>query len=82
EGAMTRFAWQTDEGWQTPPMASKLVGARIRAGQRLRLETPGGGGYGPPGDRAADAIARDRALEFTTEGAIAHPYATRPEDHA
>ncbi|MEM7746165.1 MAG: hydantoinase B/oxoprolinase family protein, partial [Pseudomonadota bacterium] len=47
EGAMTRFAWQTDEGWQTPPMASKLVGARIRAGQRLRLETPGGGGYGP-----------------------------------
>ncbi len=82
EGAMTRFAWQTEEGWQSPPMASKLVGARIGAGQRVRLETPGGGGYGAPEDRAADAITRDRALDFTTEGAVAHSNTTRPEDRA
>ena len=35
-----------------PPMASKMVGVKLQAGgQRVRLETPGGGGYGPPEER-------------------------------
>ncbi len=32
---------------------------RIEAGQTLIFETPGGGGFGPPTDRARDAVARD-----------------------
>ncbi len=33
--------------------------ARIKAGQRLVFETPGGGGYGPPENRDPEALARD-----------------------
>ena len=38
----------------------------IRNGQRLRLSLPGGGGYGAPGDRSQEAIARDLAAGFIT----------------
>ena len=40
-------------------MPPNRPGAPIRAGQSMRLETPGGGGFGPPGERDPDAIARD-----------------------
>ncbi len=63
---MTRFSWQTEAGWQSPPLTSKLVDARLAQGRRLRLETPGGGGYGPAAERDPDAIARDLALGFVT----------------
>ncbi len=63
-GAMTRFSWETEKGAKAPPMASKLVDARLAQGQRLRLETPGGGGYGAASERDADAIIRDRALGY------------------
>ena len=33
--------------------------SRIPAGERLVLEFPGGGGFGPPDDRAPEAVARD-----------------------
>ena len=68
DAAMTRFAWQTEAGWVHPPMASKHVGAQIRCGQRVRLETPGGGGYGDPARRPAEKRARDRALGYVTSG--------------
>jgi N-methylhydantoinase B len=66
EGALNRFAWQTAEGWASPPMASKVVGVQIRRGQRVRLETPGGGGWGDPAARDAAAIARDLRLGYVT----------------
>lgn len=34
-------------------------GAPLRAGQSMRVETPGGGGFGPPAERDPEAIARD-----------------------
>ncbi|HUZ63337.1 MAG TPA: hydantoinase B/oxoprolinase family protein [Acetobacteraceae bacterium] len=65
-GALNRFTVHTPGGEVTPPMASKLVGCRIGRGDWLRLETPGGGGYGPPSERSAGAIARDVALGYAT----------------
>ncbi|MEO0820560.1 MAG: hydantoinase B/oxoprolinase family protein [Pseudomonadota bacterium] len=65
-GAMTRFSWQGEDGDKAPAMASKLVDARLAAGRRLRLETPGGGGYGPAEARDPAAAARDRALGYVT----------------
>ena len=59
--ALNRFVYDTPEGKQTPPLVSKVVDVKIAKGQRVRLETPGGGGYGPPtrarprGDRARRA---------------------------
>jgi N-methylhydantoinase B len=69
-GALNRFAWQSGEGWETPPMASKAVGVRIAQGGRVRLETPGGGGWGDPKARSREAVARDIRLGFVgAEGA-------------
>ena len=68
-GAKNRFSFPTATGRGEPPMASKMTGLRIAKGDRLRLETPGGGGYGDPATRAPDAIARDLRLGYTTKDA-------------
>ena len=44
--ALNRFIYETDQGETTPPMVSKVTDIRIRHGQKVRLETPGGGGFG------------------------------------
>jgi N-methylhydantoinase B len=46
----------------------------LRRGERLRLETPGGGGYGPPAERARDAVRRDLALGLIGEKAARRDY--------
>lgn len=61
EAAVNAFTYEQDDGWHTPPLVSKMRGIRLAQGQAVRLETPGGGGYGAPGERAPDAIARDVA---------------------
>jgi N-methylhydantoinase B len=65
-GAFNRFVYKKSDGEYTPPFASKLVGVRLAKGERVRIESPGGGGYGPPHERARDAIARDLALGYET----------------
>ena len=67
EGAMNHFEYQQDDGWHEPPMASKMLGMALKRGQCVRLETPGGGGYGAPADRDPAAVARDVALGFISE---------------
>jgi N-methylhydantoinase B len=66
--ALNRFRWQTGEGWAEPPMASKITGVKLKQGQRIRLETPGGGGWGDPARRPAAARARDRAEGYVGAG--------------
>lgn len=39
----------------------------LRQGQIVVLRTPGGGGFGPPGDRSTTAIEEDRRLGYTRE---------------
>ena len=63
-GAMNVFTYEQDDGWATPPLASKMLGIKLKKGQAVRLETPGGGGYGPASERAPDAVARDVALGY------------------
>ncbi|MBV9740760.1 MAG: hydantoinase B/oxoprolinase family protein [Hyphomicrobiales bacterium] len=59
EAALNRFLWETDEGVVTAPLVSKITGVRIRKGQKVRLETPGGGGWGDPAKREKARIERD-----------------------
>jgi N-methylhydantoinase B len=66
-GALNRFVFDTDDGPQEPPMASKITGVRLKAGQRLRLETPGGGGWGDAARRDGAKRERDVANGFVTE---------------
>ncbi|MGE5200931.1 MAG: hydantoinase B/oxoprolinase family protein [Acidobacteriota bacterium] len=72
--ALNAFSYQQVDGTHTAPMASKMVGIKLKRGQRLRIESPGGGGYGPPAERAADAIARDLALGYETQVHVARHY--------
>ncbi|MGY2049622.1 hydantoinase B/oxoprolinase family protein [Methylobacterium sp. JK268] len=72
--ALNRFAWQIPSGWASPPMVSKVTDVRIRAGERVRLETPGGGGWGPPEERAREALRRDLRLGYVTPDTAARDY--------
>lgn len=58
-GALNTFHWETGDGTATPPMASKVTGVRLAKGQAVRLETPGGGGYGDPRARDPEALRAD-----------------------
>ena len=48
-------------------MVSKMVGIPLRRGDRVRLETPGGGGYGPAAERDPARAERDRRLGYVGE---------------
>lgn len=72
--ALDRFRYQSGEDWATPPMISKMLGMKIAKGKRLRLETPGGGGYGPAAERDPAAIRRDIAMGYVTAEAAARDY--------
>lgn len=65
-GALNVFSYENNSEWKQPPMRSKMIGIRLKHGERVRLETPGGGGYGAPGARAASARGKDLALGYVT----------------
>ena len=66
EAAPNRFFFEQDDGFHEPPMTSKMTGIHLRKGQRLRLETPGGGGYGNPALRHPDMVKKDQELGYIT----------------
>ena len=65
-GAMNEFSFEQDDGWHRPPLASKMLGIKLKKGQAVRLETPGGGGYGEPSGRAPEQVAYDVAEGYLT----------------
>ena len=73
-GALNRFVFEQDDGDHQPPLVSKMVGIKLREGQRLRLESPGGGGYGAPEERDPDAVARDVRLGYVSAEAARRDY--------
>jgi N-methylhydantoinase B len=66
-GALNVFRFHTQGTWHTPPMASKMLGIQLQRGDRVRLETPGGGGYGQPAQRRAEDRAADLAQGYTCQ---------------
>lgn len=74
--AVNRFTFEQDNGWHEPPFASKMVGISLSRGQRVRLETPGGGGYGPAGEREHERVARDVRLGYVSAEAADRDYGT------
>jgi N-methylhydantoinase B len=75
-GARNRFVYIKSDGEHTAPLASKMVGIRLNKGERVRIESPGGGGYGPAHERAPKALARDLALGYETEAHAAECYSS------
>jgi N-methylhydantoinase B len=72
--ALNRFVYETDRGEVTPPLVSKVTDIRIRQGQKVRLETPGGGGFGDPARRDPVRVARDVRLGYVSREAALAQY--------
>jgi N-methylhydantoinase B len=72
-----RFTYEQADGEHSPPMVSKMLGIHIERGQKLRLETPGGGGYGDPRLRDPQGVARDVRLGYVTPEAAEAAYGVR-----
>jgi N-methylhydantoinase B len=72
--ALNRFIYETDGGTVTPPLVSKITDVKIRQGHKVRLETPGGGGFGDPLARDPDRVARDVRLGYVSHEAARRDY--------
>jgi N-methylhydantoinase B len=79
-GALNKFTYEQDDGYKVPPMASKMVGIKIKKGQHVHLETPGGGGYGQALERDPQAVARDFHLGYVSQEGAARDYAVALND--
>jgi N-methylhydantoinase B len=66
DAAMNVFHYQQNDGWAQPEMVSKMRGIRLQQGQAVRLETPGGGGYGSSTNRDPVQVAKDVRQELIT----------------
>jgi len=67
DAALNRFEYQQSNDWLKPPMTSKMRGIRLQPGEAVRLETPGGGGYGPAADRDPVKVSEDVRRELISE---------------
>lgn len=76
DAALNVFSYEQDEGWATPPMSSKMRGIRLNKGQVVRLETPGGGGYGRAEMRKPESVANDVRRELLSEQRADELYGT------
>ncbi|MBX2824711.1 MAG: hydantoinase B/oxoprolinase family protein [Gammaproteobacteria bacterium] len=66
EAACNRFVYEQEDGLHEPPMKSKMVGIALKRGQAVRLETPGGGGYGDKARRSPASIENDLKSGYIT----------------
>ncbi len=73
-GALNKFYYSDGDDVAEPPMVSKMVGINLERGQRVRLESPGGGGYGDPLEREPEKVAEDVRLGYVTAQAAADHY--------
>jgi len=72
QGAKNIFSYDSDEpdaenGRKYPPLISKVTGIPLKKGQRVRLETPGGGGYGEVKKRSKARIDYDLKQGYVTQ---------------
>ena len=73
-GALNRFAYPDGTEEASPPMVSKMADIQLSRGQRVRLETPGGGGYGDPLTRDPRRVAEDVRLGYVSSAEAAEDY--------
>ena len=65
-GTRNRFTFEENGQRLEPPMVSKMVGIQMKKGESVRLETPGGGGYGHAFERDPQLIAEDVRLGYVS----------------
>ena len=74
EALPTVFTYEQDDGEHHPAMVSKMVNMKLKQGQKILLETPGGGGYGHVEERKLDSIQRDLDLGYISPAAAEKTY--------
>ena len=67
-------SYDQDDGTQIPAMTSKAVGIRLKQGHRIRIESPGGGGFGSPIERDPELVAKDVRLGLISIEAASDQY--------
>ena len=72
--ALNRFGYEQEGGMCVPTFASKMVGITLHKGQSLRIESPGGGGYGPALTREPTWVAEDVRLGYVSRTAAERDY--------
>jgi N-methylhydantoinase B len=65
-GLPNRFTYQNHGQWHVPAMVSKMRGIELKKGDRLRLETPGGGGWGKASEREPQQLNNDLDMGYTS----------------
>lgn len=65
--ALNVFTYEQEQCWLVPEMVSKMRGIKLGPGEAVRLETPGGGGYGFADSRAPTKVALDVQRELLTD---------------
>ena len=73
-GRRARHTFVLDGADYRPEHITKDEGVELRAGDILRLETPGGGGYGDPLDRPVEQVAWDVRRGYYDRAAARRDY--------
>ena len=73
--AVNKFTCPDEGGERVPPLTSKVAGMRVLRGERVRLETPGGGGFGAAVERDPARVAEDVRLGYVSAEAARELYA-------
>ena len=69
EAANNRVSFVIDGTAVESPLGAKALGVSMSRGDRVRISSPGGGGYGDPAERDPAAIERDLRLGYVTREA-------------
>ena len=76
--ALNEILFHTHEERIVPPLTSKITGVKMRKGDRVRISSPGGGGYGDPVKRERSAVERDLRLGYATPEHVRDAYGIDP----
>lgn len=73
-GMTTEIVFVLEGSEYRPPHVTKDEKIKIVAGDRIIVRTPGGGGWGPPAERALDDVAEDEARQYFNDEYLERHY--------
>jgi N-methylhydantoinase B len=74
ESKKNKVSYILDGNEFIPPRKTKITGVKMKAGDRLVIESPGGGGYGNPLERDPDLVLTDVRMGYISRGSAVKDY--------
>jgi len=78
DGSAAKFSFVCGGKRHVPPFGGKDQDVKLHPGDRIIIETPGGGGWGPPTERAAASVAADVTRGYYDRATAAAFFPTLP----